>query len=258
MHSRFDQFRATALGRQLEALLDTPSRYVEFAALSRAGVAAIAAVHDELALKFPEIGDHATARQFCGAMAAEVMRRHGHEVVQARGRVGGPLFSYGAVFSAQPVAMSYANVVERLGEMPDAVSAQVGRFPASLWKRKPEGTGFALVEHLCHLRDIDEVFAARVHAVRTKKLPLLESVDGSVLAVERGYLGQNLDDALAAFRAGRARLCQTFARIKPEQLARCGLRDGTLRMTIEDLVRELLDHDRTHRLELDELAAELL
>jgi hypothetical protein len=258
MHSRFDQFRATALGQQLEAILDTPNRYLEFAALSRAGVAAIAAVDDELALKFPELADDATARQFCGAMAADVMRRHGHEVVQARGRVGGPLFSYGAVFSAQPVAMSYQAVVERLGQMPDAVGAFVARIPVSLWTRKPDGTGFALAEHLCHLRDLDEVFAERVHAVRTKKLPVLASVDGSVLAVERSYLAQDPDEAFAAFRAGRARMCHAFARIKPEQLARCGLRDGIRRMTIEDLVREQLDHDRTHLLELDELAAELL
>jgi len=29
------------------------------------------------------------------------------------------------------------------------------------------------------------------------------------------------------------------------------------RMTLDELVRELLDHDRTHCLELDELASEL-
>lgn len=34
---------------------------------------------------------------------------------------------------------------------------------------------------------------------------------------------------------------------------RCGLRDGVRRMTLEELVRELLDHDRTHLLELEEL-----
>ena len=38
MHNRFDQFRQTALGRQLEALIDHPQRYTEYAALSRAGL----------------------------------------------------------------------------------------------------------------------------------------------------------------------------------------------------------------------------
>jgi hypothetical protein len=44
VHSRFDQFRKTELGGQLAALIDSRDRYIEFAALSRAGVAAIAAI----------------------------------------------------------------------------------------------------------------------------------------------------------------------------------------------------------------------
>ncbi|MFP3559737.1 DinB family protein, partial [Paraburkholderia sp. SIMBA_049] len=47
MHSRFDRFRATPLGAQLEALIAQPERYVEFAALSRVGVAAIGAIQHE-------------------------------------------------------------------------------------------------------------------------------------------------------------------------------------------------------------------
>lgn len=77
MHSRFDRFRITALGAQLEALIAQPERYVEFAALSRVGVAAIGAIQHEIAHKFPEIETDTTARQFCGAMVAEIMRRHG-------------------------------------------------------------------------------------------------------------------------------------------------------------------------------------
>lgn len=53
MHSRFDRFRATPLGAQLEALIGQPERYAEFAALSRVGVAAIGAVQDEIAQNSP-------------------------------------------------------------------------------------------------------------------------------------------------------------------------------------------------------------
>ncbi|HEY4039150.1 MAG TPA: DinB family protein, partial [Burkholderiaceae bacterium] len=89
MHSRFDQFRKTRLGIQLETVLADPLRYVEFAALARAKVPSIVAISHELGEKFPELTDDTTARQFCGAMVAEVMRSRGHEVVQARGRAGG-------------------------------------------------------------------------------------------------------------------------------------------------------------------------
>lgn len=257
MHSRFDRFRTTALGTQLEALIAQPERYPEFAALSRVGVAAIGAIQHEIARNFPEIEADTTARQFCGAMVAEVMRRHGHDVVQARGRLGGTLFSYGAVFSAYPQRLPFADVIAELARMPDRLAVYAAHVPAALCTRRPAGTGFSIVEHACHLRDLDAVFAERIDAVRTVELPVIASVDGTALAAQRDYLAQPLDRAVAAFRAGRAALCTTAAALEPTQLARCGLRDGIRRMSLDELVRELLDHDRTHVLELDELLAEL-
>ncbi|WP_412023834.1 DinB family protein [Burkholderia cepacia] len=257
MHSRFDRFRTTALGAQLEALIAQPERYLEFAALSRVGVAAIGAIQHEIARKFPEIEADTTARQFCGAMVAEVMRRHSHEVVQARGRLGGTLFSYGAVFSPYPQRLPFADVVVALARMPGRLAAYAAHVPAALWTRRPAGTGFSLVEHACHLRDLDAVFAERIDAVRTADLPVIASVDGIALAAQRDYLAQPLDRAVTAFRTGRAALCATAATLQPPQLERCGLRDGIRRMSLDELVRELLDHDRTHVLELDELLAEL-
>ncbi|MCA8060887.1 DinB family protein [Burkholderia sp. AU38729] len=257
MHSRFDRFRTTPLGAQLEALIEQPERYVEFAALSRVGVAAIGAIQHEIAHKFPEIETDTTARQFCGAMVAEVMRRHGHDVVQARGRLGGTLFSYGAVFSAYPQRLPFADVVAALARLPDRLAAYAAHVPPALGTRRPDGTGFSVVEHACHLRDLDAVFAERIDAVRTLDLPVIASVDGTALAAQRDYLAQPLDAAVTAFRTGRAALCATAAALDSAQRARCGLRDGLRRMSLDELVRELLDHDRTHVLELDELLAEL-
>lgn len=257
MHSRFDRFRTTPLGTQLESLIEQPERYIEFAALSRVGVAAIGAIQHEIAQKFPEIETDTTARQFCGAMVADVMRRYGHDVVQARGRLGGALFSYGAVFSPYPHHLPFTDVVEQLARMPGTFGGYVARVPTALRTRRPDGTGFSLVEHACHLRDLDAVFAERIDAVRNADLPVIHSVDGTALAEQRDYLHQDLDDALDAFRVARQRLCTTLSTLQPAQLTRCGLRDGIRRMTLEELVRELLDHDRTHCLELDELLAEL-
>ena len=106
------------------------------------GVAAIGAIQHEIAHKFPEIETDTTARQFCGAMVAEVMRRHGHDVVQARGRLGGTLFSYGAVFSAYPQLLPFTDVVAALARLPDRLAAYAAHVPAALWTRRPDGTGF--------------------------------------------------------------------------------------------------------------------
>lgn len=257
MHSRFDRFRATPLGAQLEALIGQPERYAEFAALSRVGVAAIGAVQDEIAQKFPELEADTTARQFCGALVADVMRRRGHDVVQARGRLGGALFSYGAVFSPYPQLLPFNDIVGELARMPAIFAAFAARVPTTLRAQRPAGTGFSLVEHACHLRDLDAVFAARIDAVRTADLPVIASVDGTALAEQRDYLHQDPDAALDAFRAARRGLCATLGTLPPAELTRCGLHDGIRRMSLDELVRELRDHDRTHCLELDELLAEL-
>ncbi|KVP88014.1 damage-inducible protein DinB [Burkholderia ubonensis] len=257
MHSRFDRFRTTPLGAQLEALIEQPDRYVEFAALSRVGVAAIGAIQDEIAQKFPEISTDTTARQFCGAMVADVMRRRGHDVVQARGRLGGALFSYGAVFSPHPQLLPFADIVSELARMPDTFAALIAGVPTALRTQRPDGTGFSLVEHACHLRDLDAIFAARIDAVRATDLPVIASVNGTALAEQRDYVHQDLDEALDAFRTMRKQLCATLTTLAPEELTRCGLRDGIRRMSLDELVRELLDHDRTHSLELDELLAEV-
>jgi hypothetical protein len=257
LHSRFDQFRKTPLGVQIEAVLADPLRYAEFAALARAGVASIVAIGHELGEKFPELARDTTARQFCGAMVAEVMRSHGHEVVQARGRADGRLFTYGAVFSPLPLQRSFPILLEALDAFPSKLATVVESFPKTRWTTRPAGTGFALVEHVCHLRDLDAVYASRVRAVLADDLPSLPSVDGTALAAELKYLRDSLPEALAAFRRSRRRLCGRLKSTTASQRKRCGLRDGVRRMSVEDLAREAAEHDQTHTLELDELLAEL-
>jgi hypothetical protein len=256
MHSRFDQFRETELGRQLEALIEERDRYVEFAALSRAGVAAIAAILDDVKEKFPELATDITARQFCGAMVAEVMRRNKHQVVRPRGRVSGGAFAYGAVFTPRPVSLFFAERIAQLRATPSLLGDRLGSFLKPLWTRRPEGTGFSLVEHLCHLRDLDLIAGERIRLVVTRQLPQLSSVDGTALATQRGYQSQDARGALSAFRVFRDDLCNELQSLSKKQRLRCGVRDGVRRMSVDDLVTEMHDHDQTHLLELDELAAE--
>jgi len=110
---------------------------------------------------------------------------------------------------------------------------------------------------VCHLRDLDAVYAARTRAVLARELPSLPSVDGTALAAQRGYLKARLDPALVAFRRRRRRLCARLSTVTERERKRCGLRDAVRRMSLEDLVREMVEHDQTHALELDELLSEL-
>jgi hypothetical protein len=100
MHSRYDQFRKTKLGSDLEKLIDTPERYIEYRVLSRLGIPAVAALVADLKVKFPKVETDTFARQFCGSMVGEVMRRHRHTLVRDRVSVPGKFFTRGAVWSA--------------------------------------------------------------------------------------------------------------------------------------------------------------
>lgn len=257
MHSRFDEFRATPLGQQLEALIDAPGRYGEYAALSRAGVPAVAAVVHDLQSRFPEVTANHTARQFCGAMVADVMRRHHHEILRPRGRVPGDLLTYGAVWTPLPEVMPFPALLEALRRMPEEIATLYARIPGGRSCQRPPGSGLAAAEHLCHLRDLDEVYRTRLERILSEDLPHLPSVNGQVLADERNYRAQDPMQALQAFREGRQALVTRLEATTPEQRCRIGLRDSVRRVTLLEVVEDIHHHDQTHVQELHDLLEDL-
>lgn len=253
LHSRFDRLRMTPLGAQLEALITDEARYAEYAALSRVEVPAIAALVHDLEFRFPELSLDAGARQFCGSMVAAVMRSHGHDVLRPRGRVPGNIFTFGAVFTPLPAERNFSALVDRLESMPARLRERLDAGSERLTVQLPEH-GFSLVEHVCHLRDLEiEAFGVRVRRVLKEDLPLLESVDGTALAAERSYRSESAEDAFDRFSKARRRLVGGLRRLTNDQRRRIGVRDGIKRMTVDDLAWEIDDHDQTHILEMDEL-----
>jgi hypothetical protein len=258
MHSRFDKFRTTSLGRQLEALINTDARYLEYAVLSRAGLPAVAALIHDLQAYFPEVADDQTARQFCGAAVAEVMRRHYHDILRPRGRIPSGFLTYGAVWTPLPRRADFAELLGHLGSMPDEVVDATSAIPSQRWRTRPEGTGFSVVEHVCHLRDLDEVHIKRVRRMLSENMPILESVNGTQMAEERNYIAQDPAAAVAEFKKVRHTLVRLLERTSPEERGRIGLFDGIRRLTLWELGEDMYRHDRTHIQELNELGAELL
>lgn len=253
MHNRFDLFRQTGLGRQLEALICAPQRYSEYAALSRAGLPAVTALVHELAQHFPELETEQTARQFCGAMVGEVMRQHGHQLLRARGRVPGGYFSYGAVWSALPVAQDFASLLQQFAGMPERVARKLGTLAPAQRTQRPAGSGFCALEHLCHLRDLDrDAFLPRVQAMLHETLPTLHSVNGSLWAEQRQYLAQDYAQAAAGFVAARASLLAVLENCGEAEQQRLAVWNDK-RLDLKALLADMVAHDATHLLEIDEL-----
>ncbi|MBG7620806.1 hypothetical protein I5R65_15165 [Herbaspirillum sp. AP02] len=99
MHPRFEQFRHTELGKRLEYLLSGQEKYIEYRLCTRLGIPPVAAIVHDLLKLLPEISSNDTAKQFCGAVVAEIMREHGHTDLGKRGRVSGGLFQTGTLWS---------------------------------------------------------------------------------------------------------------------------------------------------------------
>ncbi|MFL4557064.1 hypothetical protein ACH19I_10780 [Yersinia kristensenii] len=257
MHSRFDQFRATPLGQQLEILIMDDRRYNEYAALSRAGVPAVAAIVHDLQTHFPEAVNDQVARQFCGAAVAEVMRQHYHEVLRPRGRVPGGVLTYGVIWMPLPKRLSFSSLLDVLRALPKTIETLYRQIPLTKGGKRPVGSRFSAVEHLCHLRDIDAVNEERVRLILTTSFPNLSSVDGLSMAEKYAYRDQQPEDALAEFHYQRASLLPVLAETSEDQWSRMGLRDGSRRISLLELIEETHQHYQRYVQEFQELIASL-
>ncbi len=117
---------------------------------------------------------------------------------------------------------------------------------------------FSLVEQACHLRDLErEAYGVRIRRIVEEDCPKLEEFDGDNAAQERGYLNQDLDTAVRAFATERATSVEFLEKITSEQAVRKA-RFGTFGViTLQQLVEMMLEHDDTHRAEIDLLVKEL-
>jgi transcriptional regulator with XRE-family HTH domain len=139
-----------------------------------------------------------------------------------------------------------------LAAMPGKLKAIVDAVPDKLWRTAPKAGGFSLVEHLCHLRDIDgDGYRLRIERMLAEDRPVLPDIDGGQLAIERDYQAQDARSALEAFTATRWAIVGRLGKLEPTERRRVGLMVGTTEIDVDGLVSAMLTHDSEH---LDELA----
>src|SRR5258708_18987177 len=95
--------------------------------------------------------------------------------------------------------IGFAEALERLAAMPAFVEAAIEAASGEELAFRPGEEGeFSLVEHACHLRDLErEGYLVRVRRVLAEDTPALEGFDGAAVARQRRYL---TPDARAAAR----------------------------------------------------------
>ena len=149
--------------------------------------------------------------------------------------------------------LGFAESIERLSAMPEFLDAAlVAAEPGDLLSRPGEGE-FSLVEHACHLRDLErEGYLLRVRRILSEASPRLGDFDGQAVAAARDYPGQDAHAAAQDFAAARRELLAVLAALSAQDLAREALFDGR-RISLAGLVMLIDGHDTGHREEIERI-----
>nr|WP_276554042.1 DinB family protein [Cupriavidus gilardii] len=117
--------------------------------------------------------------------------------------------------------------------------------PAS-WDGVPSEP-FSPIGQLCHVRDIEiDGYHLRFERALSETHPLLPSIDGDALAIERAYATADAAQVLADFRAAREKTVALIAGLDDRQLARTAEFEGYGPLTVSSLVHYLCSHDQQH------------
>lgn len=139
-----------------------------------------------------------------------------------------------------------------LEDMPRRVAELI----AGLDPHTPAAEGeWGIVEHLCHLRDIEaEGYNVRIAQLLREREPFLRDLDGDALARDRRYREQDSAAALHDFASARARSVALLRDLDGGALAREGELENVGRITLGRLVDIMHEHDRGHLRDLERIA----
>ncbi|MCA1565794.1 MAG: DinB family protein [Acidobacteria bacterium] len=148
----------------------------------------------------------------------------------------------------------YKELVASLEDAPRVIRQLVGGLDDKDVRERPQGIIWSIVEHICHLRDIEkDGYRARITKLLNEDQPFLEDLDGDRLAVERAYINQDLNSALEVFIDTRAVNIEAIRDLSAVQLNKSGMFENVGHLTLAELLNKMREHDREHINELTQL-----
>lgn len=150
-------------------------------------------------------------------------------------------------------AMIEATTLDALRDFPRQLAAFYAAIPSShrnwspaSWEGVPSEP-FTPIGQLCHVRDIEiDGYHVRLTRALSETHPLLPSLDGEALAIERAYASADAEAVLATFSAARRKTVALIAELDEVQLARTAEFEGYGPLTVRSLVHYLCSHDQQH------------
>lgn len=141
----------------------------------------------------------------------------------------------------------YQELVGLVAQTPEAIRQLVSGLAPDQLNHRPSAEGWSVLEHVCHLRDIEqEGYAVRIDRMLGLDHPFLPDLDGDRLAAERDYNHQPFEPALHAFIAARERNLGRLRGLSDEQMNRRAVFENVGTITLARLVGMMAEHDREH------------
>ena len=85
----------------------------------------------------------------------------------------------------------------------------------------------------------------------------MTDIDGDKLAQERNYNSQSFEEALSAFTRARKNNIQTIRPVPPENLKHIGIFQNVGKITLEQLLSMMREHDNEHLQALSDLRSQV-
>ena len=150
------------------------------------------------------------------------------------------------------------DLLSSLEDLPGLLQRTVDGLAEGDLRLRPATGGFAVVEQAWHLADLEaEGFGARIASLLREEDVELPDFDGAGVAKARRYQDLDAVDGLWRFQQARAANLATLRPLPPEAWGRSGRQAGVGPVTLADLPRMMLEHDRSHARELVNLLAEI-
>jgi hypothetical protein len=137
-------------------------------------------------------------------------------------------------------------MLDEMESFPDRLARLIERLDNIHAAQRPSEKEWSAAEVVAHLRDVDEVYGARIVRIVGEDNPLFEDFDQEAAIEARRGQTEPLAAMFESFARGRAELVARLRGLDDEQWTRIGTHPIRGPGTILDYVRTLYHHDQAH------------
>ncbi len=140
----------------------------------------------------------------------------------------------------------HKQMLERMGRLPERIQRLIEEESEEDLKRAGIGGSWGAVEHIAHLKDLDEVSLERVALMLQEEDPELDIFDTDVRAIERDYHAEDPRKTAQEFENLREMLVNRLDGFDVAEWQRTARHPELGSVTVESLIERLDEHDAQH------------